>query len=250
MLTLMTIAARRVLVLPAVTAALLGAALAVSPAGASAGANCPAKRGTIAKKPLGRVWHHKHSLWACTTVYGLRPRSVRLGPWAPGAHVAWDGVSAAWTVPLTRNGVQSDRGWAASAESGARWLTGTRLVPATAQTPAREARVQSIVLVDEGAAWVTRHSDVVFVLHDPQDGPAAVGTLPATLTPTGHLLLVGSWPDTPAATLAATAKLTEGAGDGDECGGVNPYTLLVTPDPSAPPAGAAWSGGWERAHCG
>src|SRR3954464_3579077 len=99
---------------------------------AKAYANCPARSGTLAKDGFGRVWHTKATLYGCTTVYGRRPRTRRLGPWKPGTKGAWDGRHAGWRVPLTRGGVRRDRVYAGSAEDGSRWLLGTRARPATA----------------------------------------------------------------------------------------------------------------------
>src|SRR5690348_5745498 len=107
MLTRMRPAARPLAALLGAAAVLAGAGAAppAAPAAAARAArDCPAQRGTLARAPLGRVWHRGHSLYACTTAYARRPRSVRLGPWAPQTRVAWDGVNAAWTVPLWRGG--------------------------------------------------------------------------------------------------------------------------------------------------
>ena len=230
--------------------ALLSALAAPAAAQARTSRDCPAHRGTLATAPLGRVWHHGGALYGCTTVYGVRPRTVRLGPWTTGTKVAFDGVGVAWTVRRTTGGQTVDRAWSASAQTGRRWLLGTPLVPAAGATPGREARIQRIVLTDAGVAWVTRTSDVVLALHEPSDTPTAIGTLPAPLQPAKLLLLVGGWPAVPAAALAASAKLEELPGDGDECGGANDYRLTVTPDPAAPAVGAVWNGYWTRPHCG
>ena len=42
--------------------------------------DCPPRKGTLVKKPLGRVWHKGHSLFGCTVVFDTRPRARRLGP--------------------------------------------------------------------------------------------------------------------------------------------------------------------------
>src|SRR3954469_12197632 len=122
---------------------------------AKASANCPARSGTLAKDGFGRVWHTKATLYGCTTVYDRKPQTRRLGPWKPGTKVAWDGTQAVWTVPLVRDGVRSDRLYAASAQDGSRWLVGTRALPATATTPAAGARVQRVFSYDVTAGWVT-----------------------------------------------------------------------------------------------
>ena len=205
--------------------------------------DCPARKGPLVKKPLGRVWHKGHSLFGCTVVFDTKPRARRLGPWAPQTRVDFDGVEVAWTTPLVRNGVRSDRVWNASVQSGTRWASGARLVPG------REARIQRIIVADQGAAWVTRTGDVVLFVRLPNSDPVAVGGLPGPLAPDKSFLLVGTFTSIAPKTLAATAKLAEGQGDGDECGGTNPYTLTVQPDPSAAPVGATWSGDWVRVDC-
>jgi hypothetical protein len=225
--------------------ALAAAALALAgaaPASAKSD-DCPARKGTLVKKPLGRVWHKGHSLFGCTVVFDTKPRARRLGPWAPQTRVDFDGVEAAWTTPLVRNGVRSDRVWNASVQSGTRWALGARLVPG------REARIQRIMVADQSAAWVTRTGDVVLFVRLPNSDPVAVGGLPGPLVPDKSALLLGTFAGIPAKALAATAKLAEGQGDGDECGGTNPYTLTVQPDASAPPVGATWSGDWVRVDC-
>jgi hypothetical protein len=215
---------------------------------ASAAASCPARKGTIVKNSYGRVWHSGHSLFSCTTVYGHKPKTRRLGPWAVNARVAFDGVHAAWTVPLVREGVRSDRAWAANADDGRRWLLGSRLLPSSSG-PGQEARIQKILVDDEAAAWVTRGGEVVLAVRDPQDDPAPVGVLPAPLESQDKLLLVGTWTTPDAKTLAATARLEELDGDGDECGGVNPYELTVDPQLNGARIGATWSGGWTSTNC-
>src|SRR5690348_10062111 len=97
--------------LPLVLVLCLALAALLAPVAAHAAPkypDCPAKRGTLAKDGLGRVWHTKATLYGCTTVYGRKPRTQRLGPWKAGTKVAWDGARAAWSVPLVRDGVRSD----------------------------------------------------------------------------------------------------------------------------------------------
>jgi hypothetical protein len=238
--------------LPRLALVLAALAVLVATPQAAQARSCPAEKGTLAHDRLGRVWHAGHSLYACTTVYGRAPRSRRLGPWARGTKVAWDGSSAAWSVPLTRNGVRSDRAWVASAEDGKRWLLGTRLIPATASTSAAEARVQRLFVFGESAGWVTQDGSVVLAVHSPEDAPAPFGTLPTAPTADHELVLVGRWPSAGAAALAATAQLGAFDGDGDECGGSESYRLTVIPDASASatPIGVSWFGGWERPFCG
>lgn len=222
--------------------------LAAPHAAQAAAKSCPAKPGTLAHNSFGRVWHAGHSLYACTTVYGRAPRTRRLGPYATGTKVAWDGSSAAWSVPLTRNGVRSDRAWVASAQDGKRWLLGTRLLPATATTPAAEARVESIRVYGESAAWVTEEGSVVLAVHSPEDAPAPIGTLPTAPTADHKLVLAGRWTSMSANALSGTIALDAVDGDGDECGGSERYRLTVMPDGER--IGVSWFGGWERPYCG
>ena len=221
----------------------------VVPATASAKGNCPTRSGTLATDALGRIWHRASSVYGCTTVFGHSPRTRRLGPYKTGVRVAFDGVNVAFTVPLVRNGVRSDRLYAVNVDSGSRWLAGRLLVPATAGSPEREARVQALKVSDQSIAWVTRTADVVMATRSPEDTPVAIGTLPRPLTVDRKLLLVGSFPDTAAGLLAQSMQLKEEPGDGDECGGVNPYTLTVKPNSSAGPIGVRWFGGWTSTNC-
>jgi hypothetical protein len=223
---------------------------AAGPAHAAAHRACPPKRGTITKNSYGRVWHQGRSLWACTTVYGRRPQSVRLGPWRHTGRLVWDGLHVAWTQPLTRDGVRSDRLWAAEADTGKRWISGARAVPASAGGPAREARVSTVKLQFESVAWVTAGGDVVLALHSPQSDPAPVGTPPVTLQASDRYLLIGSWAGVGPSALASSLTLKTTTGDGDECGGVDTYRLTVQPDAAQPAVGADWDGGWERSNCG
>jgi hypothetical protein len=220
------------------------AAVLAGPAQARKSYDCPKRAGTLAVKPLGRVWHQAGSVYACTTVYGRAPKLRRLGPWKAGTRVAFDGVNVVWTVPLARDGVRSDRAWAASAEDGRRWLSGRRLLPAG------EARVRRVLGTDQGAAWVTTDGVVVLALRWPQSDPEAVGALPAAPQADRGLVVVGPFAAADHAALAASATLEELEGDGDECGGVNPYKLTVQPDPGADRVGVTWWGGWERPFCG
>jgi len=226
-------------------------ALLLVPAAAQAHAKpCPSKRGTLAHDAFGRVWHAGHSLYACTTVYGRAPRARRLGPYAPGTKVAWDGSSAAWSVPLVRHHVRSDRAWVASAEDGRRWLLGTRLLPATADTPAAEARVQRLLVFGESAGWVTRDGAIVLAVHAPEDAPQALGETSFAPRADHRLVLAGRWPSADPARLAAAVHLDAFGGEGDECGGSETYRLAVTFGGATSPIGVTWLGGWERPFCG
>ncbi len=219
-------------------------ALATSP-------GCASHPHTLAAKNGGKVWRSGSSLFGCTTAYGPSfghaPRSSKLGPWAPGTKVAFDGLTAVWTLPKPAG----DRVWADDLESGKRWLTGTRIVPGSAGQHFSEGRVQRLLLTDQAAAWITTDGQAVLALHDPAgETPSPVGALAAPLSANKQLLLVGNYPDVGASFLAAGAKLEIVDGDGDECGGVDSYRLTVQPDPAGPRLGATWDGYWEVRHCG
>ncbi len=228
---------------------LIAAAVLAVPSGASAAQTCPSKPNTLAKDSTGRVWHKGASLYACTTVYGHKPRTFRMGPYTQWTKVAFDGVNVAWSTVITRNGVRSDRVWAGSADTGKRWMEGKRLLAATGDLPEREARMKRVVLADRAVAWVTKAGDVGMALQFPEDAPKKLGALPGTPTPAGQRLLVGSFGTAAAATIAREFELEQKPGDGDECGGSNPYTLTFRTEPHAPLVGVEWQGGWVSTNC-
>jgi hypothetical protein len=236
----------------ALAAALLTSAALAPAAQAATAKSCPAKKSTLAKDSRGRVWHQGASLYGCTTVYGRAPRSVRLGPWKAGTKVAWDGSHAVFSVPLTRGGkVVGDRIYAADAQDGRRWLLGTRAMPKTATTAAREARVQRVFAWGATAGWVTKDGAVVFALRSPEDTPTAEGVLAAAPIADGKLTLVGTWADVSPTDLGRTVKIDASGGDGDECGGSEEYRLTLVPDVgSGARVGVRWFGGWSRPFCG
>src|SRR5207342_1569413 len=133
------------------------------------------------------------------------------GPWSPKSRVDFDGMTAAWTTPLVRDGVRSDRAWLATADGpGKRWIGGARLIPASDGGPAREARIQRIVIRDQGAAWVTRTGEVVLALAEPGGSdPASIGSLSTTLKPSDRYLFVGTFAGVRASELAKTLTLKE-----------------------------------------
>jgi hypothetical protein len=157
--------------------------------------------------------------------------------------VRFDGFNLVWTTSLERDGQRSDRLWARGVLSGPRWLEGAQAVPAAGGDPAREARVQDVFLRDNSAAWVTQSGEVVFALDLPEGDPEPVGMLPGSLEPVEGLLLVGRFDQASPAALASSLRLTAGQGESDDCGGSNPYTLTVRPDPAGEPVGATWVGG-------
>jgi hypothetical protein len=230
--------------------ALATAAAVLAPTTAGAATrSCPAKLHTLAKTSQGRVWQANGSLYGCTTVYGRKPTTRRLGPWRTGGKVAWEGSDAVWSVPLTRSGkVVGDRIYAADAEDGSRWLLGARALPAA------EARTQRLFAWGTTGGWVTKDGSVVFAQRSPQEAPKAIGTLPAPPAAVGKLVLVGRWTSATPTDLGRTVKIdtTPGVGDGDECGGADEYRLTLAPDGpgGSERVGVSWWGSWERPFCG
>jgi hypothetical protein len=230
----------------------LGTLAALSPGVASAAKDhtCPRHTGQIAKTPIASVWHKGFALYGCSTEFDHRPTAKRMGPWDPRSIVVMDGgTQVAWTMPQTIYGVRSDRVFAGDTDSGKRWLSGTRLIPQGAGQPFKEARIARLIAVDQSAAWITTTGDVVLALNQPNGPATAVGSPPAPLVPVKQLLLVGSFQTVNLFSLTASATLTEGDGDGDECGGANPYTLSVTPAGMAT-LGATWNGYWTSTEKG
>lgn len=241
----------RTLLLAAAAAAvtLTGATL---PAAASARSHtCAPKTGTpaIDAHKTGRVWHQGTSLYACTTVYDHVPKAKRMGPWAAGTKVAFDGVNLAWTVPMKIEGRGTDRVWAANVDSGRRWMLAQKPNPGGATKPAREGRVQRLVVTDQAVAWVTKGGAVVGAFVEPADDPSPVGPLPSPPVVQQNLTLVGSFGDADPVALGKSLKLAEMSGDGDECGGVNEYVLTVRPDAAPASVGIQQSGYWQSTNC-
>ena len=78
------------------------------------------------------------------------------------------------------------------------------------------------MVADQGAAWITRSGDLVLFVRLPNSDPAPVGTPPGPLVPDKSSLLVGTFTGIAPKALAATAKLVEGQGEGDECVAATP----------------------------
>jgi hypothetical protein len=232
----------------AAAVALAGSAAPASAATASK--RCAPQKGTIVVTTFGRAWHRGTSLYACTEGYGKPARTHRMGPWTPLTKVAFDGTNIAWTVRMTKEGKATDRVWAGEAYLGRRWMVAQKPNPGGASLAAREDRVQRILVNGTGVMWVTRGSSVVAALSGPADRPKAIGTLPGPLLEQRHLTQIGTFPGVPATELAASAKIVQGDGDGDECGSTTNYLFTVEPGPDAPEAGVSWYGGYERPDCG
>jgi len=163
--------------------------------------------------------------------------------------VAFDGARVAFTVPLVRDGVRSDRVYAGDVGDGSRWLLGRVLVPASAAAPEREARVQRLAVLDQGVGWVTTTGEVVMAVQSPEGDPVPIGTVPGPLKADRTLLLIGRFPDAGAAALGRSMQLKEESSEGDECGGTTPYVLTVMPDPAAARIGARWFSNYQSLNC-
>lgn len=209
-----------------------------APADAATAKKCKPRAGTVYRDAKTRVFHQRRTLFACTTLTASgRPKTSRMGPWTPGGRAVSDGSYVAWTTktPL------GDRVWAGSVD-GRRFLSGARAVPGSGPAPAREARVQRLLVTTYGAAWVTTTGDVALAIGGlPTFDPQPIGGLPAVPQPSGQTLLVGSWPGTPAAALGATAQLRYDFGETDDCGGSMWHEVTVAPGGPAR-AGVRWDG--------
>ena len=231
----------------ALTSVLIGASVAAPSSSSAAFAKkCPAKAHTVAVSPDGaysRLWTVGGTLYGCIKYGGEQPRARRLGPWTPGGQVSFVSTTAVWTRAYVRDGVRSDRLWAADAYTGKRFLAGKRLVPKSGSAPDGEARIQRVLAEHGAAAWVTQTGEVGFALDDPSgDGPPSRsgGGPRAELTVDENRTLVGRF-DTDPRRLAATLTLTMDDGEGDECGGSTLYRVNVRPQADAGPVEAIWS---------
>jgi hypothetical protein len=235
---------------PVFTAALavVGLVASAAPAVASASGRCPARTGELAHvgNGFGRVWHRGSTLYACTTVYGHRPKAKYVGTWTPTTKVAFDGVNLAWSVRRRTATRSLDRVYATNVDSATRWMSGQQANPGAPGATDRDRRVQRIVVTDQSVAWVTQSGDVVAALRAPAGPPEPIGTFPGPLTVLGQRLLpLGTYTDVPAAVLAATLSVKELPGEGDECGGGNPYRITFRPGGAGTAVlGARWDGYW------
>lgn len=223
---------------------LLAAAFAVASvpaADAAAGKKCRARAGTVYKDGATRYWHERRGLYACTTLNRAgKPRTVRLGPWTSGGKLKADGPFVMWTTVRNVDGTKVDRVWAATADGpSTRWLAGVPAVPASGDQGFQEGQVAQMLVNGEGGAWITTTSDVVLTVGTTPDTVTPIGTPPIALRPDGNALLIGSFPATPPAQLAASGRLSADTDEADDCGGVMHHSLTVTPG-GAEPVGATW----------
>ena len=121
--------------------------------------------------------------------------------------------------------------WAANADNGKRWLSGTKLVPGAAGAPFTDGQAQHILLADQSAAWLTKAGQVVMALHEPADDTDADRNARVVAAGRGQAAAARRHlPDVASSRIASTMKLQELDGDGDECGGENPYRLTIKGD--------------------
>jgi hypothetical protein len=214
---------------------------------------CAKHAHALVSNSLVIVWHAGDRLHSCTTVDGARlhgtPRMRTLGPWARGTKVDVSGVDVAWTVPATMPGVDADRVWAASAESGVRWLTGTRIDPGTPGGHFRDGRVRKIMAADGAAGWLTMRKQLVLAVHRPLGDPTPFSKLTEPVTANKQLVLAGTFPAIALDTLAVTATLRETAAATDACQDGISFALTVHAFSASPQLGVRWTGAEEGARC-
>lgn len=236
---------RRHLVSTALVAGLSAlAAGPVSPAAAKPLPSCAKKKGEIKRTSGGVLWSVKGVLWGCTAFYGDPPETYRLGPWSKASRYAFDGGTVAWTVPKTGKHGTEDAVWTAKVTNGAVGLRGVR--PTTGPGSSTDVRVARLVAKENATAWVTLRGTVVAAL-GADETPEAVGASDGLATPfvqKGGRYVVGRWPDVAGTAFAKTLTIEVGDGEGDECGGTNPYSVTVRPVDGEPPVGLTAFVGW------
>jgi len=209
--------------------------------------HCARQRGEIAGDKYARVWHSGRSLYGCSRYGGERRIIRRVGPWAPGSKVVLNGRSVAWTVPLSRGSVRSDRVWQGEIQGG-RTLAGALAVPARGAEGEREARVQRLVIVNRTVGWTTTTGDVAMSVPESNNDPSAVGALPDAPRAVGDRLRVASLPDADPVALGASLKLAGDGGSGDDCASTTAYRLTFDPG-TGPRIGVDWSDSLVREGC-
>lgn len=263
---------------PRLSRLLAAAALAVAAAGASAApalaADCPKKAGELSRKSAGVIWQSKGSLYLCTAYYEKPPITAKVGPWKKGtSHFAFDGNHVVWAVETN---FQEDRIYAANGPRNV-WIKGWR--PVTGLTGVIDQQVARLAVYGDVAAWVTKEGQVVQAADDAvRDDIEQIGagTPGAAAPPTtgewgggdvaaykqglfspgdtkGRRRIIGRWTEyakNPAFIKSLKVSIDEGAGDGDECGGVNLYQVTVRPVPGQPRVGFASFVDWTSENCG
>ncbi len=236
---------------------------AVGPAAARA-AGCPQHTGEFARTGGSVLWpgkvKGKNVLYGCTAFYDQRPKSFKLGPWNKASQASFDGQTVAWTVK--KPGTREDAIWIADVSRGYVWMRGLR--PTTGRGSSTDVKVSRLLATGEGAAWVTTRGTLVMAISSPQERPEPVGeTTPAAtptpavspttgapqgllvpLKPKGRRVVVGRWESVAGDDFADTLSLEVGQGEGDECGGVNPYDATVEPV-DGQRVGASWWAYWS-----
>jgi len=249
--------------------ALAGATAALAIASPLAATTAAQAKDPVCAKPAHQIAHKSGSylyrksasLFACTAFYGDPVKIHRLGPWSSGfSKVNFDGSTAVWTVAGPAfEGVPAARVWAANAASGKAWIKGVR--PSLQPVEDTDNSVVTLKASGQAVAWVSSGGAVMMGVEEPDGSPAdavgsgtAAASLPAVLgtpqgltsplLPNGHRLLVGRWNNITSQALGATLTITEGQGDGDECGGAAPWSVTVKPIADQPVVGATMQSGW------
>lgn len=237
----------------------------VAPASAiPQGYECPAHTGEFARTGASVLWpgkvKGKNVLYGCTAFYGEKPRSFRLGPWNKASKASFDGQTVVWTA--RKPGTKEDAVWVADASVGSTWLRGVR--PTTGKGSSADVKVERLVAAGEVAAWVTTRGTLVMAVSSPQDDAQAIGasspaatqtpaTSPTTGAPQGLLsplvakgkrIVIGRWEALASPAFADSLEVLVGDGEGDECGGVNPYDVTVEPLAGGARVGAEISAYW------
>jgi hypothetical protein len=247
----------------ALTAAALPLAVATSPASARAKGDCPKHTGEFGRKGGSVLWPGPYAgktvLFGCTAFYGEGPKNFRLGPWAKGSTWAFDGSTAAWVIKGA--GGNADRVYVGDASAKYTWLPG--LSPVVGKGAKADGKVSKIVVSGEVAAWVTTKGTVVAAARGHDEEPETEGAELAAAKPdpavspstglaqglvsplafNGKRFVLGRFEAAAGKALAASLKIAVGQGEGDECGGVNPYTVTVAPI-AGQRVGATWFTSW------
>ncbi|MEV4422589.1 hypothetical protein AB0L40_21815 [Patulibacter sp. NPDC049589] len=227
---------RALLGAPLLTVA-LGAALLAGPGAGSAAAAkhtpCPTTGKTIVKatSPNLRVWREGTTLKACTRKPGQRRYVRTLGTWSTATTVAAGAGNVAWTTARTTEAGMVDALATVDVRTGSKWLNTTHAAVAPdAATPASDDRVLRLLTDDKATTWVTSRGIVAANLRkiagDERPtyyGAGVPGTEPFHV---GRRYFLG---DTTPAEAAAVAKglAFYVGGDGDECGGVDDFSVRV-----------------------
>ncbi|MDO9352539.1 MAG: hypothetical protein Q7T55_02525 [Solirubrobacteraceae bacterium] len=232
-------------------------------ASARAKGDCPKHTGEFGRKGGSVLWPGPYAgrtvLFGCTSFYGEGPKNYRLGPWAKGSKWAFDGSTAAWVIK--GSGGKGDRIYVGDAAAKYTWLPG--LAPVVGRGAKADGKVSRIVVTGDVAAWVTTKGTVAAAARSFEQDPETVGAELAAakpdpaISPTtglaqglvsppafkGKRIVLGRFEAAAGKPLADSLKVVIGQGEGDECGGTNPYTVTAAPI-AGQRVGATWFTSW------